>query len=322
MNYKDKFNKERLSFAVILRDKKRFDECKARLVSELICVINVLEDLSFTRTEILNFVQEKITSSARSFYDYLMLFNYIEALDYVFENYKKITLDASFLQKIHKMVFEKVDDAAGTFRKGKVFDKSFKLKFIEAKEILNKLNEFDQLLLKKEGEGLYWIFECYYQFLIISPFKKGNILVGLLLLTAALLKSGYTPLVLRSIDKKRFFEVLENYQLKNKKEQYYAFMRSALGRSFQLVLGDVLDETKKENLLTIAKFAKLCDVPVSTIRYWMKEGHIKPVVFTPTGYALFDENQRIDIQEAKLTKMISKCMSSLKKGIEKATSQS
>ena len=120
------------------------------------------------------------------------------------------------------------------------------------------------------------------------------------------------------IKKNSFFEVLENYQLKNKKEQYYAFMRSALGRSFQLILGDVLDETKKENLLTIAKFAKLCDVPVSTIRYWMKEGHIKPVVFTPTGYALFDENQRIDIQEAKLTKMISKCMSSLKKGIEKA----
>ena len=322
LNYKDKFNKERLSFAVILRDKKRFDECKARLVSELICVLNVLEDLSFTRTEILNFVQEKITSSARSFYDYLMLFNYIEALDYVFENYKKITLDASFLQKMHKIVFEKMDADAGIFRKGKVFNPFFKLKFIEAKEILNKLNEFDQLLLKKEGEGLYWIFECFYQFLIISPFKKGNTLVGLLLLAAALLKSGYTPLVLRSIDKKRFFEVLENYQLKNKKEQYYAFMRSALGRSFQLILGDVLDETKKENLLTIAKFAKLCDVPVSTIRYWMKEGHIKPVVFTPTGYALFDENQRIDIQEAKLTKMISKCMSSLKKGIEKASNQS
>ena len=322
LNYKDKFNKERLSLSVVLRDKKQFNEFKIKVISEQLCVLNVLEDLSFTRAEMLNFVQEKMISGTRSFYDYLMLFNYINALDFILENYKKITLDTLFLQKMHKILFEKIDVDAGAFRKGRVIDFNFKLKLVEGKDIIDKLKELDQLLLKKEGDSLYWIFECYYNFLLISPFKKGNTLVAFLLLTTALLKRGYAPLVLRSIDKKRFFEVVENYQLKNKKEQYYGFMRSALIRSFQFVLEDMFNEEKKDNLLTIAKFAKLCDVPVSTIRYWMKEGHIKPVVFTPTGYALFDENQRIDIQEAKLTKMISKCMSSLKKGIEKATSQS
>ena len=41
---------------------------------------------------------------------------------------------------------------------------------------------------------------------------------------------------------------------------------------------DLLDVEKAEpqgKLLTIAKFAKLAGLPVSTIRYWMKEGKIK-----------------------------------------------
>ena len=49
-------------------------------------------------------------------------------------------------------------------------------------------------------------------------------------------------------------------------------------------------------LITIAKFAKLAGLPVSTIRYYMKEGKIKPTAFTKSGYALFNKNQTQDVK--------------------------
>ena len=55
--------------------------------------------------------------------------------------------------------------------------------------------------------------------------------------------------------------------------------------------------TQSKDMLTIAKFAKLVGLPVSTIRYWMKEGKIKPVAYTASGYALFESAQKTIIFE-------------------------
>ena len=66
---------------------------------------------------------------------------------------------------------------------------------------------------------------------------------------------------------------------------------------------DLLDVEKAKpqgKLLTIAKFAKLAGLPVSTIRYWMKEGKIKPITYTASGYAMFDENQVAEIKKDQL----------------------
>ena len=68
---------------------------------------------------------------------------------------------------------------------------------------------------------------------------------------ALLLKEGYPPILLRSIDKKRYFEVIENYQLKSKKEEYYHFMSMMLMRSFKMVLENRQKNVNKKDLLTI-----------------------------------------------------------------------
>ena len=76
-------------------------------------------------------------------------------------------------------------------------------------------------------------------------------------------------------------------------------MLSALNRSLKMMI-DLLDVHKQEpnkSLLTISKFAKLCDVPTSTIRYWMKEGKLRPIAFTLSGYALFAQEQKAEVQK-------------------------
>lgn len=96
-----------------------------------------------------------------------------------------------------------------------------------------------------------------------------------------------------------YLSALETYQTKENSEPYYRFMLTALNRSLKMMI-DLLDVEKAEpqgKLLTIAKFAKLAGLPVSTIRYWMKEGKIKPITYTVSGYVMFDENQIAEIKK-------------------------
>ena len=72
-------------------------------------------------------------------------------------------------------------------------------------------------------------------------------------------------------------------------------MLTALNRSLKMMI-DLLD-VEQGKLLTIAKFAKLAGLPVSTIRYWMKEGKIKPITYTASGYAMFDEKQAAEVKK-------------------------
>ena len=321
MNYNHKFNKERLSLSIILKDKKAFNRLKLYIKTELSCMLNVVEEGSFSRQEIELFIHQNETAGGKSFHDYLLLFQLNETLDFVFENYKKVVIDSFFMKKIHQMIFDRIEGEAGQYRKSKEQYPNLKLKTIIPSAIMAEMKALDLLIQKKDTNALANIFEIYNKFLTIAPFKRGNFYVAFILLSVLLLKNGYCPLLLRTIDKKRFFEVLEIYQSKGRIDTYHMFMNQALKRSFQMMLNNPVEIAEKDELLTISKFAEICKVPVSTIRYWMKEGQIKPAVFTSAGYALFSKEQRIDLQETKLNKMITKCMNTLKKGVEKSINQ-
>ena len=71
------------------------------------------------------------------------------------------------------------------------------------------------------------------------------------------------------------------------------FMLFRLNSSY-ITIFDIFDtknETPQEKLMTIAKFAKAVGVPVSTIRYWVKVGKLKPTMYTESGYMMFSEKQ-------------------------------
>lgn len=322
MNYNNKLNKERLSLSVILKDKKAFQNLKSLFKTAYACMLNMLEEGAFSRSEIMLFIEQNETVGGKSFNDYWVLFQLGETLDFIFENYKKMVVDSVLIQKIHKMLFDRVVPDAGQYRKAKGHSLALKIKTMDALSIEREMKALEVLIQKKDTNLLANLFEIFNKFLTIAPFKQGNLHVAFILLGILLLKQGYCPLVLRTIDKKRFFEVVEIYQLKGRQEAYHTFMYQALKRSFQMVLNNPVETMEKDELLTISKFAEICNVPVSTIRYWMKEGQIKPVVFTSAGYALFSKEQRIDLQETKLNKMITKCMNTLKKGVEKSIQQS
>ena len=73
---------------------------------------------------------------------------------------------------------------------------------------------------------------------------------------------------------------------------------------------DLLDIEKAEpqgKLLTIAKFAKLAGLPVSTIRYWMKEGKIETLLKKTYGNPLpVRPRDRLNRLQFKLEQMVAR----------------
>ena len=55
-------------------------------------------------------------------------------------------------------------------------------------------------------------------------------------------------------------------------------------------------DVSDEKLMKIGAFAKLCGVPASSIRYWIKIGKLTPALKTDSDYALFAENQIHEVE--------------------------
>lgn len=202
--------------------------------------------------------------------------------------------------QIHKIILSGIDNTnAGFYRSVRVRISGSQTILPNPLKVPDLMKEFSEWLVKKDDDMLMKAIEAHYRLVTIHPFVDGNGRTARLLLNSMLLENGYMPIIIRTIDRRRYLSALETYQTKENSEPYYKFMLSAMNRSLKMMI-DLLDIDKQEpdkSLLTISKFAKLCNIPVSSIRYWMKKGKIRPAAFTPSGYALFDKKQKADIEK-------------------------
>jgi Fic family protein len=135
---------------------------------------------------------------------------------------------------------------------------------------------------------------AHLQLVSIHPFIDGNGRTARLLMNLLLLKDGKPPLVIRPRDRKRYLQVIEKAQLTEERTDYMSFMYKALERSFDTYI-EMFNKDKSDvqhnKLMKISEFAKACGVPVSTIRYYLRAGKIKPVAKTAGDYMLFSGEQ-------------------------------
>ena len=285
----------------LLKNKDNQKVLNKWLKTELAYTSNAIEGNTLTRKETEMAIEEKITSSAKPINDYLEAINHAKAFEFIKTSAQNnIKIDENYILQIHKIILSGIDDTnAGFYRSVRVRISGSQTILPNPLKVPYLMKDFSDWLVKKEDDMLIKAIEAHYQLVTIHPFVDGNGRTARLLLNSILLENGYMPIIIRTIDRRRYLSALETYQTKENSEPYYKFMLSAMNRSLKMMI-DLLDVNKREpdkSLLTISKFAKLCNVPVSSIRYWMKENKIKPVAFTPSGYALFDEKQKIDIKE-------------------------
>ena len=283
---KRKFNK-------LFKDDKSKEQLYKWLKSELAYTSNNIEGNTLTRKETRLVIEEDITSSSKPFVHYQEAVNHAKAFDYIIEILKsKTSVNENTVLEIHKKLLSGIDDYnAGFYRNCPVRISGSRVVLPNPIKVPDLMKEFWGKC--EMIKGLEDIIKTHLDFVSIHPFSDGNGRCARLLMNLLLMQNEYCPIIIRPRDRKRYINSIEKAQLTGDIEDYMRFMLFRLNSSYTTIFDifDTKNEIPQEKLMTIAKFATEVGVPVSTIRYWVKVGKLKPTMYTEAGYMMFSKSQ-------------------------------
>lgn len=288
-NIKDKKQK----FKKIFNDKKSKEQLYKWLKSELAYTSNNIEGNTLTRKETRLVIENDITTSSKPFVHYQEAVNHAKAFDYIIDILKNgKDINENIALNIHKNLLTGIDDYnAGFYRNCPVRISGSRVILpnpLKVPDLMKRL--FDDI---ENTQNIKDIIKLHLDFVSIHPFSDGNGRCVRLLMNLLLMQNGFCPIIIRPRDRKRYINSIEKAQLTGDDSDYIKFMLSRLSHSFDTIFDiyEPKDEIDNEKLMTVAKFANAVGVPVSTIRYWVKIGKLKPVMYTESGYMMFSESQ-------------------------------
>lgn len=288
-----KITSKRNKFKKLFNDEKSKEQLYKWLKSELAYTSNNIEGNTLTRKETRLVIEEDITSSSKPFVHYQEAVNHAKAFDYIVDLLKSdIELNENIVLAIHKRLLSGIDDYnAGFYRNCPVRISGSRVVLPNPIKVPDLMKEF--FAKYEKFDGVADIIKIHLDFVSIHPFSDGNGRCARLLMNLLLLQNGFCPIIIRPRDRKRYINSIEKAQLTQDLTDYMKLMFSRLSASFDTIF-DIFDsknEIPQEKLMTIAKFAKEVGVPVSTIRYWVKVGKLKPTMYTEAGYMMFSKTQ-------------------------------
>ena len=296
--------KKNKQLAKILRNPQAMEELYKWLITELAYTSNHIEGNTLTRQETELAITEGITTSEKPIKDYMEATNHADAFKLVLElSAKKEDITEDDILKIHKEILKGINEEyAGRYRTVRVRISGSTVIMPNPLKVPDLMQEFVTYINSRAVSVPEMALEAHFKFVSIHPFIDGNGRVGRLLMNLILLRGGYWPIIIRPRDRKQYINSIEKGQLKEDLTQYNNFMYKAFERSIDTYI-DMFDNNKSDvqqnKLMKISDFAKACGVPVSTIRYYLRAGKIKPVSKTAGDYMLFSQEQVKDIKSMK-----------------------
>ena len=275
------------------------------LKTELAYTSNAIEGNTLTRKETELAIVEDITGGSKPIKDYIEAKNHAAAYEFILDAIDNgVSVDENLVLALHKRILTGIDNEnAGLYRNVRVRIAGSNVILPNYMKVPELMSEFNKWLKTNESDAVHKSIDAHFRLVSIHPFIDGNGRTGRLLMNIILMKSGYAPIIIRKIDRRRYLAVLEKYQTTGDGSGYEKFMLGALSRSLSMAI-DLLDKDTVDprKMLTIAKFANLANLPVSTIRYWVNENKLKPAGYTASGYMLFDKSQLNDLDILKTSK--------------------
>ncbi len=274
------------------------------LKSELAYTSNAIEGNTLTKKETELVIEEHLTSSAKPFVYYQEAVNHAKAFERVVQIVKEdLPINENEILNIHKIILNGIDDInAGFYRDCMVRISGSRVVLPNPVKVPLLMTDFCKWLSTQDMTNPVTAILAHLKFVSIHPFVDGNGRCARLLMNLILLKAGYAPIIIRKTDRKRYLDAIEKAQLSADDTAYVKYMEKILLRSMKTVV-DLLDTSKEDvsqnDLLTIAKFAKFVNLPVSTIRYWVQQNKLKPYSYTASGYMIFSKQQKEDIKNLK-----------------------
>lgn len=266
------------------------------LKTELSYTSNHIEGNTLTKRETTLAIEEGITSTSKPIKYYIEVQNHAKAFDYIVSlKDAEITSYEAVILKIHELILNGINDAdKGKYRDVRVRIADSNAVLPNPLKVPDLMNNFCKMLDRREDTILKAV-EAHYKLVEIHPFIDGNGRTARLLMALILLRANIIPLIIQPRERKRYLYSINKRNTNGHFLQYYKYMLKQLLKTAETIetlfgVSDTVAETDK--LLKISEFAKLCGVPVSTIRYYLRTKKLNPVGRTNAGYMLFTKEQK------------------------------
>jgi Fic family protein len=285
----------------IVKNAQKTKALRNWLLTELAYTSNAIEGNILTRKETDRAITQNITTGSKPIKDYLEAKNHADAFNFVLELAEnKKNISENDILAVHKRILKGIDENfSGRYRNVRVRISASQVVFPNSVKVYDLMKGFMQWLKTSELSPAEKAAKAHLKFVSIHPFIDGNGRTARLLTNLILLKAGLLPLIIRPRDRKQYINVIEKAQMSGNTENYDRFMLNAYIRSMDVYI-EMFNENNSDiqinKLLKISEFAKAANIPVSTVRYYLRIGKIKPVSKTDGDYMLFSKKQIKEIK--------------------------
>ncbi len=258
--------------------------------------------LNLRETELV--LNRGLTIGKKSLREHFEVLNHAEAIT-LLENIctKKKDLSEDLILSLHRLILKNIDDAeAGRYRQSNVM-------IVGAVHIPPQAVKVPRLM----GELLAWYHEnsrkipapelaawVHYKFVNIHPFIDGNGRTARLLMNLILMRAGYPPAVILTVDRKKYYRVLKDAD-KDRFEGFLAFIGRSIDRSLSIYLNAMKgtgEESERHGYMFLSEATKHCEYGIEYLSYLARTGRLGAVKigskWMTTREALEDYKAKVD----------------------------
>lgn len=219
---------------------------------------NAIEGNRLTKRETQLVIREGITIGKKSLQDHLEARNHPKAIYYI-ESLKDRNLTEKDILKGHEILFSGIPEIenAGNYRKSQLFIEGSDYRPPPAFEVTKLIKNLLEWLEKNPDElrpiEIAAVF--HYKFVFIHPFDDGNGRLARLLMNLLLIKYGYPFTVIRTYDRRRYYDTLRKADNGDFKP-FVNFIARCVEESTDLYLSAIKPSNKASQPLSLAEAAK------------------------------------------------------------------
>lgn len=263
---------------------------------ELTYTSNAIEGNTLTRAETSLVVEKGLTVGGKPLKDHIEATNHQKALTHIKSLVNQSSITTRDILAIHALILQGIDDtAAGVYRDIAVRISGSTVIFPNPSKVPQLMDDLEGWMIESKEHPVDKAIDAHYKFVTIHPFIDGNGRTARLLMNLLLMQAGYPPIIVSPKDRLKYIKALEKAQLGEGYEDYTALMYKLLDKSLNLYMKAITQQApeaslSQSKLLKIGELSKRADLPISTLRHWIKIGLIEVAQTTSSGYQLFDEN--------------------------------
>ena len=222
---------------------------------------NAIEGNTLTHRETQLVIREGITIGGKSLRDHLEAKNHPRAIKYI-ETLKDRAPKESDILRVHEIIFSGILENAGNYRNSQVFIEGSNYTLPPALEVPNLMSDLIKWLKTNPNElrpiEIAAIF--HYKLAAIHPFDDGNGRIARLLMNLLLIKHGYPFTIVRTYDRRRYYDTLKKADNGNLKP-FVNFIARCVEESLDLYLSAIAPANGRRHFMKLAEVAR--DTPYS-----------------------------------------------------------